>query len=475
MDYNDLFIDSHLPEPLTKNQVYDYLERYQFGDESAKDEIIKHNIRLVINQVIKRFGTTPYEKKELVSIGLVGLIKSVNTFNISKNVEFATYATRCIDNEILMFMRKGKKYINDGSLEQPIGTDTDGKDLKIEDILSDDSSDFVSDYEDKETYKIVRKIVDELPDRERKIVMLHFGFIDDKIYTQKEIANKLNISQAYVSRLITKIVKKVGKRLVDNGVIDTIKEKPINQELKSVVEQNLNIDSKEKEKKTMSKRLQSLYEYFNTYSKEEIDLMISKLTDEEKELLGLRYGEDLEHPVTSQNWGKEQNIKFYGNLVPRMKRLLSNPDFKRRTRTKEMKVSKVVPPVETSKKELTTSTSEQGKSEVLQGNVDINMTKEDYIKILEMMRNPNFEEMLKVLNPKEATIVCLKLGYVDGKYFTTDSIAGFLGIEQDEVIKTTKKVLSVYKENLNTFIDQAVSVVTDQPDVLKQQIKMRNK
>ena len=138
MNYEELFIESNkLPKPLSKKELYSYLEQYKQGDLKAREQVIIHNIRLVLNQVSKKFANTPYDKKELVSIGVVGLVKSVDTFDTDKNFEFATYATRCIDNEILMFLRKGKKSAFDQSINTPIGTDKEGNEKKIEDILED--------------------------------------------------------------------------------------------------------------------------------------------------------------------------------------------------------------------------------------------------------------------------------------------------------------------------------------------------
>lgn len=183
-----------MPKPLKKEEIYDYFEKMKNGDMAARDKIINHNIRLVINEVIKKFSNSPYDLKELVSIGLIGLIKSVDTFDITKELQFSTYSTRCINNEILMFMRKSKKYINDTSLNQAIGTDKEGKELKLEDTLSDINSDFALEYEDNETYKVIRNVVNNLPDRNKNIIIKHFGFKNNNPMTQREIADELGLS-----------------------------------------------------------------------------------------------------------------------------------------------------------------------------------------------------------------------------------------------------------------------------------------
>lgn len=445
MRNEELFIDSNkLPKPLSKPELYSYLKQYKQGDLSAREKVIIHNIRLVLNQVSKKFSDTPYDKKELVSIGIVGLVKSVDTFDIDKNFEFATYAVRCINNEILMFLRKGKKAITDQSIYKPIGIDKNGNEKNLEDILEDNTSDFVSEYEDQITYNEIRKIVYNLPDRDREIILLYFGFVDNHQYTQNEIAEKLQISKSYVSRLLTKIIKKIGIQLQTNGVIEIVGQTNINEE-------------ERKKEKMRVKKLQTIYEYLKEYTREEIDAMLSKLSDEEISLIRLRYGDDLEHPVTSSTWGREETNKFYGKLVPKMKRLLSNPDGKRKKYSRKTK--------KTSKENLTLSNIQTSIESNNKNNVTSQVStqqstskiqKDDCLRVLELMRTPSFGEMLKTLTPKEAVIICLKLGYVDDKYFTTESIAGFLGIEQEEVIEITKKVLLLYKDNINQFIDKVV-------------------
>lgn len=221
MYYNELFIESKLPNVLSKQDSYKYLQKYHNGDKFAREILIKHNIRLVLYQVVKKFGNTQFEQKELVSIGIIGLIKSIDTFDITKCYEFATYATKCINNEILMFIRKNKKYINDSSLDSVVSINKDGEYLTILDTLTDDRKDFVSCYEDNLIYQIIRVIVSKLPKREKTIVMLYFGFKDNKIYSQCEISEKLNLSQPYVSRLLSKTLEEITNYLVDNGLIES--------------------------------------------------------------------------------------------------------------------------------------------------------------------------------------------------------------------------------------------------------------
>jgi len=466
MNTNELFIDGHkLPKPLSKQEVYELLDKIKQGDEKARTKLVEHNIRLVLYEVTGRFNTVKYDKKDLVSIGNIGLMNAITTFDTTKKVEFATHATRCIDNEILMFLRKIKKHENVDSLDRTINHDKDGNELKIEDTLSDDT-DIVEEYTDNETYRIIREIVKELPDRDREIIMLHFGFYNGETHTQKEIAEMLSISQSYVSRLITKIVKRVGKILEEKGLIELrTKDKDKHISKSNVI--------KEKGGQKMARELQTIYQYFKYYTKEQVDAMLEKLSEEEKALITIRYGEDLNNPVSGK-LNKEQTNKFYGSLIPKMKRLLANPNKEIKPRKKKVKTSENITNnlgdavVEPARKITTQQIPETG--EVIKQhdkeekdsvtNVGT-MTKDDCLKILELLRTPSFNQMMSVLSVKESVIISLKLGYVDGKYFSTESIAEFLGVEPQEVIETTRKVLLLYKENINQFIDNAIQIATE--------------
>lgn len=220
MNTNELFIDvNNLPHPLPKEELYNLIKLANESSKEAKDKLIVHNIRLVLYEVASKFKNVDYDKKDLVSIGCMGLLKAINTYDLSIKCEFATYVTRCIDNEILSFLRKLKKYQNVYSLDRTSFQGNDESKIKLEDQISDDT-DFVEDSEKAEMYKIIREIVKGLPEQSREIIMLYFGFYGDKIYTQKEIADKFNITQSYVSLLIKEKVKKIGKILESKGLIE---------------------------------------------------------------------------------------------------------------------------------------------------------------------------------------------------------------------------------------------------------------
>lgn len=208
----DLFItSSELPDRLSKEEFIYYYEQMKSGDNNAREKLIVHNIRLVIRVVCCKFFSTSYEPDELVAVGIMGLIKSIDKFDLSKNVEFATFATRVINNEILLFMRKSKKHINNQSLYSTLNTDAEGNELLLEEILEDPNYDLTLDYEHKESLSEVMSFFDELPDRNKKILMLYFGFYNDKRYRQPEIAEIMGISQSSVSKIIKKDLEKLRK------------------------------------------------------------------------------------------------------------------------------------------------------------------------------------------------------------------------------------------------------------------------
>lgn len=223
INISELFVDAHLPEPLTKQQIYELFKRYENGDVEARDTIIVHNIKLVLYRVMKKFKSLSYDKQELVEIGLIGLIKSVDTFNISKNVSFSSYASVCIDNEILMFIRKNKNADNIDSLDESIQQgDSSDRYLTLKDILSDCHSDFALDYEHEEIMEALRKAVFELDEKDREIIKLYFGFYN-KRYTLDEIGKKYNISRSYVSRLKIKILSELKVKLEKKGITKMLK------------------------------------------------------------------------------------------------------------------------------------------------------------------------------------------------------------------------------------------------------------
>ncbi len=201
-----------LPEPLTKEEEQILSEQLATGDESAREKLITHNLRLVV-YIAKKFESSGVNVEDLISIGTIGLIKAVNTFSPEKNIKLATYASRCIENEILMYLRKIASQKMEVSLDEPLNTDWEGNELMLADVLGSDSDEINREMEEEDEKRILLKLIDTLPDREREIIDMRFGLGDKPELTQKQVADKLGISQSYISRLEKRILKRIGDKL----------------------------------------------------------------------------------------------------------------------------------------------------------------------------------------------------------------------------------------------------------------------
>ncbi len=201
-----------LPPPLSKEEEQKVFELMDTDFEKAREELIVHNLRLVV-YIAKKFESTGTNLEDLISIGTIGLIKAVNTFSKEKNIKLATYASRCIENEILMFLRKSSQYKHEISIDEPLNVDWDGNELLLSDVLGTDDDVVNVNIENETEQQVLRKLVEELPERERIIMEMRFGLKDGKELTQKEAADKIGISQSYISRLEKKIIKRLRKDL----------------------------------------------------------------------------------------------------------------------------------------------------------------------------------------------------------------------------------------------------------------------
>lgn len=201
-----------LPEPLTKEEELLLSEKLSTGDERAREQLITHNLRLVV-YIAKKFESSGVNIEDLISIGTIGLIKAVNTFSPEKNIKLATYASRCIENEILMHLRKIASQKMEVSLDEPLNTDWDGNELMLSDVLGSDGDEINREMEDEDEKRILLKVIDTLPQREREIIDMRFGLGDKEELTQKQVADKLGISQSYISRLEKRIIKRIGDKL----------------------------------------------------------------------------------------------------------------------------------------------------------------------------------------------------------------------------------------------------------------------
>ena len=197
-----------LPEPLSKEDEIFYVTKSMEGDEFARAKLIEHNLRLVVF-LAKKYENTKVDLEDLVSIGTIGLIKGVNTYKLDKNIKLATYASRCIDNEILMFLRKNKKRKGEVSFEDSLSYDSEGNELHLEDILGTEPDIVTKGLEEETDKKLLYKEIDALNKRDKEIMVLRYGLYNNKELTQKEVANLLGISQSYISRIEKKVIKRL--------------------------------------------------------------------------------------------------------------------------------------------------------------------------------------------------------------------------------------------------------------------------
>ncbi|MBR2041201.1 MAG: RNA polymerase sporulation sigma factor SigK [Oscillospiraceae bacterium] len=203
---------SSFPKPLSAEEERECFEKMKKGSKEAKNKLIEHNLRLVAH-IIKKYYSNSSEQDDLISIGTIGLIKAVSTFNYEKGTRFATYAARCIENEILMYFRGKKKYAQDVSLSETIDCDKDGNALSIMDVMADERS-VTEDIEDKLCAENLYKIIDsELLPREKEIIYMRYGLKGQRAYTQREISQKLGISRSYVSRIEKKAIDILRERM----------------------------------------------------------------------------------------------------------------------------------------------------------------------------------------------------------------------------------------------------------------------
>ena len=201
------------PEPLSAEEEKDCLEKMMQGDENARNILIEHNLRLVAH-VAKKYNNTNIDQDDLISIGTIGLIKGINSFNTEKNIKLATYTARCIENEILMFLRSNKKVNSEVFLNEPVGKDKDDNVVTLQEILEVDEKNVEDEVDLKiKVKKLYQKMKIVLKQREKTILELRFGLAGDKPKTQKEIAEMLDISRSYVSRIETKAIGKLAKAI----------------------------------------------------------------------------------------------------------------------------------------------------------------------------------------------------------------------------------------------------------------------
>ena len=214
--YNEVFFvgaTDKLPPPLDHDEELQYLIKAKKGDIEARNKLIEHNLRLVVF-LSKKFEGSNYDLEDLVSIGSIGLIKGINTYKIDKNIKLATYASRCITNEILMYIRKNKKRNTEISFEDALNYDADGNELHLEDIYGTEIDLVPNEYENKLDKEFMLNEIKTLNSRDKEIMTLRYGLGNTQEYTQKEVAEKLGISQSYISRIEKKVIKRLKQIMI---------------------------------------------------------------------------------------------------------------------------------------------------------------------------------------------------------------------------------------------------------------------
>ncbi len=202
-----------LPPPLEAEEEKRCIGELEKGDERAKAALIEHNLRLVV-YIAKRFENTGVGIEDLVSIGTIGLIKAVNTFKADKNIKLATYASRCIENEILMYLRKNSSIRTEVSIDEPLNVDWDGNELLLSDVLGTDTDSVYKNLENEVDRSLLKAALTKLPPREKRIMVLRFGLENGIERTQREVADLLGISQSYISRLEKRIIRRMKKEII---------------------------------------------------------------------------------------------------------------------------------------------------------------------------------------------------------------------------------------------------------------------
>ncbi len=199
-----------LPTPLTPEEERELLIKLANKDDNARKTLVEKNLRLVV-YISKKFENSGVNIEDLISIGTIGLMKAINSFNVEKNIKLATYASRCIENEILMFLRKNQKTKTEVSIDEPINTDSEGNDLALGDILGTENDTIFKQVEESDNKKVVNIAIKNLDSREKIIMEMRYGFGGKKELTQKEVADKLGISQSYISRIEKKVIERLKK------------------------------------------------------------------------------------------------------------------------------------------------------------------------------------------------------------------------------------------------------------------------
>lgn len=420
-------------EVLSKEDFKLYMKLTKDGDMSARDKIINSNLKLIFNIINRYYSNSNYDIEELFSFGVIGLIKAVDSYDIDKNYEFSTYAGRCIKNEILMSFRKSNKYLNDISINEMISIGKDDDEISLESMIMDDKVSMFDDISNRELVVEIRRLIDNLSEKDRKIIKLYFGFDGNKRISMDEIAHIIGCSTSSIYRIIKRCLALIAYNLYNNGYIDDYDE-----------------DLKKMKGNVIMKKGNSIYEYLSDFSKEEIDTLLLSLSEKDMRLLKKKFWDNLDGN-TSYKLDKEESARFYSNLVVRMKKRMLNW---RKFNDDSKKIGDTINC--SNNIENNNVSSSNVECDNINNSID-NFSRDDFIKMLDLFKGTSFDDMLKVLSVKDVVIIALMFGYVDGKYYSSNMIANFLGLDESYVIDVSKKILVLYKDKINSMIDMFIS------------------
>ena len=506
---------------LTAEEVKQLAIRVAAGDEAARKTFIESNLRLVV-KIARKYRNRGISLSDLIQEGSIGLMTAVDCYDVTKGFKFSTYAfwwirqaiTRALANNGKMIripvgmynlLLKYNKVVNNLELQlhRPPTPEEIAEEMQISlskvavlqshktdaesinKIIDDDGTEleyFISSSEDLETDVIdsflpetIEKLLEEcqLDEREKGVLIKRFGLDGNGEMTLDDVGIIYGISRERTRQIEAAALKKIRrfKKINDFAIYtqhpdQSIKniqdyrrvyrdaDKDHKYYINPVKQRNyIRKTDKTRSSKKMQKKYKTIYDYLG-YPKEEVDAAISRLPEEHIKIVHAIYGGDLDNPKLSTA-SKYENSRFYSNIVPMLKRLLIDPNY-------APKIRKRKEPLQLEKAEV----EKPSNPDIIPSKVELptnqKVTKEDCLKMLDLLRTPTFIQMMGTLTAKEAVIISLRLGYIDGKYFSTKSIANFLGMEEQEVIECSKKVLLLYKDNLNSFLDEIINLATDQ-------------
>ncbi len=575
------------------------------GDQDAKKKFITHNLRLVVS-IARRYVGRGLDFPDLIQEGNIGLMNAVDRYDISTGYKFSTYATWWIRQAISRAIRtlgrnvripsycydklnqynKAVAHLKNQWNRDPspdeianyldisneellklyeLRQDTisinnkigDDEETEIGDFIKDESVSIEQSLMNKNLSDEINKLLEHIPQRLSIILIYRYGLDGNEPKTLAELSKMFGISRERVRQLENAALERIriSPYIKDFAVymqkpdqaLDTIEQ--YNREYLGT-KKDKDLKHAEKEKKTMAKKIQTIYELLSNYPKDLINQVLNTLDEEEQKIVVLSYGEDLEHPMRSKQWNSETNSKFYYNILPKIKRKLAklldekaNPcktiyellpaysedvidnaiqllnsddrmllllangrDLKHPIRDEKWNqqyekkyMDGLIPKVErlamASNSDSKSDIKDEKKDATVESNLKNKLTKaesdstdtnssnaeglpmtkqlekldnqDDYLSILKMLKTPMFSQLMNELNAKEAVIVSLKLGYVDEKYFSSESIAEFLQIQPEEVTDTIKRVLLTYRDYLNKYINKAINLIDDQEKIYK--------